>query len=134
MDFKYFESERDKFQLEQIKSVLALSSGTLIVSLSILNVKIPLTYKGVLLISWAFLIISLIFGIMAMTAGISRYARTVDGAKNKLTGKIKKLYENGKVLTKTEAASPGAQVWGFTIGLLSFMLFVLLNIYKNITW
>jgi len=129
-----WEFERDRYQIEKIKSTITLASGTLIVSLGIINTKIVLGYKGVLYISWVFLIFSLIFGIYAINVGVVRYDRAVQGKLGKLNGKEKELYEKGKVLTPFEAKSISVQIYSFLIGLISFFVFVALNTYSIINW
>lgn len=133
-DLQKWEFERDRYKIEKIKIVLTLSSGSLIVSLGILSTKIYLKYKGVLYISWIFLICAIIFGIWAITVGESRYDRAVKGKKDKLKGKEKSLYEKGKVLFSYEAETPGLQIYAFAIGLISFFLFVFLNMHHILKW
>ncbi len=134
-DIQKWEFERDRYQIEKIKATLTLASGTLIVSLGIINTKIPsLKYKGVLFTSWIFLIFSIIIGIFAIDAGVKRYARAVEGKKGELRGKEKELYEKGKVLTTFEAKTVDVQINSFVIGLIIFFLFVVLNIYSAISW
>lgn len=133
-DLQKWEFERDRFQIEQIKTTLTLSSGTFIVSLGFLSTKTQLLYKGVLYIGWTFLITSIIFGIWAISAGIDRYDRAAKGKKGELKDKEKELYEKGKVLFPLEAKTPSIQIWSFTIGLISFFIFVLLNVHRLIKW
>lgn len=127
------ESEADKYSFEQLKTTIALTSGTLIVSLSVIDIKI-LLYKGVLYVSWLFLINAIIFGISAFTAGINRYRRTAKGLKGKLNGKEKELYDKGKILTPVEAKTLGIHIWSFTIGFISFFIFIFLNIHAIMKW
>jgi hypothetical protein len=133
-DSQKWELERDRYQIEQIKIVLTLSSGTLIVTLGFLVSKIQFVYKGVLYLSWIFIINSIIFGIWAITGGMQRYDRAVKGRKGKLEGKEKELYEKGNVLFPLEAKTPNIQIWSFTIGLFDFFIFVLLNVHNTMKW
>jgi hypothetical protein len=73
-------------------------------------------------------------GMLAMGAGITRYDRAVRGKKGELKKKEKKLYDQGKVLTSFDAKTPVVQTWSYTVGLLSFFLFVIVNIYNHIKW
>lgn len=132
--FKNMEPTHDKWLFEQLKTTIALTSGALIVSLSVLNAKSMLIYKGVLYISWAFLINAIIFGILAQTAGINIYRRTSQGSEGKLKGKEKELYDRGRVLTLFEAKTPDVHVWSFTIGLVSLFIFVFLNVHNAMKW
>lgn len=133
-DLQKWEFERDRYRIEQIKTTLTLSSGAFIVSLGFLSTKIQLSYKGVLYIGWTFLITSIIFGIWAISTGINRYGRAIKGKKGELKGKEKELYGEGKVLFPLEAKTPAIQIWSFSIGLISFFIFVLLNVHRVIQW
>jgi len=126
-DLQKWEFERDRYQIEQIRTTLTLTSGTIIVSFGIVATKTQLTYMIFLYISWISLVISIILGIKALTAGISRYDRAAKGQKGELKGKEKALYEKGKVLTPFEAKTPSIQIWSFTIGLINFLIFVVIN-------
>lgn len=129
-----WEFERDRYQIEQIKIILTLSSGSLIVTLGFLASKVQFDYKGVLYLSWIFIINSIIFGIWAITAGIQRYKRAIKGTKGTLSAKERKLYENSHVLFPIEAKTPTIQIWSFLIGLIDFFIFVFLNVNKTIKW
>lgn len=129
-----WETLRDEFQIENIKIKLTLASGTFIVTLIFLSKNQIMFYKGVLLVSWVCLVISIVMGMWAMTAGVTRYDRATKGKKGELKGKEKELYEKDKVLTPFEARTPTLQTWFYTIGLLSFFLFVVLNTWNTIQW
>ncbi len=133
-DIQKWETMRDNLMVETIKTDITLTSGTFIVSLAFLSNCRIMFYKSLLLISWVLLIFSLIMGMWAMTSGVTRYDRAVKGRKGELEGKEKELYEKGKVLTPFEAETPNLQRWSFTLGLLSFVLFVILNIWTSIKW
>jgi len=126
-DLQKWEFERDRYQIEQIKTTLTLTSGTIIISFGIIATKAQLTHMIFLYISWISLLISIILGIMAFSAGIKRYHMAAKGHKGELKGKEKALYENGKVLTTFETNTPSIQIWSFTIGLISFLIFVFIN-------
>lgn len=133
-DLQRWGTLRDEFMIESIKIKLTLASGTFIVTLVFLSKNQIMFYKGVLLISWICLVISIIVGIWAMTAGVNRYDRSYKGKIGELKGKEKELYEKGEVLTTFEAKTPTLQTWFYTIGLLSFFLFVILNMWNLIEW
>ena len=133
-DLQKWEILRDEFMIQSIKIQLTLASGTFIVTLAFLSKNQTMFYKGVLLISWVCLAASIMTGIWAMAAGITRYDRAGKGKKGELKGKEKKLYEKGQVLTTFEAYTPRLQTWSYTIGLISFFLFVVLNTWNLIEW
>jgi hypothetical protein len=133
-DLQKWEEVRDKFMLDYIKIKLTLASGTFIVSLAFLARNQIMSCKLLLLLSWVSLLVSIIIGMKAMGAGITRYDRAVRGRKGKLEKKEKKLYDQDKVLTCFDASTPVIQTWSYTIGLLSFFLFVIVNIYNHIKW
>jgi len=80
-EIQKWELESDRYQIEKIKIILTLVSGTLIVSLGFLNTNKQLGYKLLLYSSWLFLIGSIILGILAIEAGILRYYRAAKGKK-----------------------------------------------------
>lgn len=128
------ESIEDKYLFEQLKTTMALTSGTLIVSLSVINTKIQLMYKGALYISWLFLINSIVFGILAMTAAKCIYSRSQNGKQGALTGREKEMYDKGEVLTPFEAKTPCIHLLSFILGLVSFFIFVFLNVNAIMKW
>jgi uncharacterized membrane protein len=133
-DLQNWEILRDKFTIEDIKIKLTLASGTFVVSLAFLARDQVMSYKIFLLISWISLVLSIIMGMWAMTVGATRYDRAARGKRGVLKEKEKKLYDVGKVLTPFEAKTPSVQTWSYTVGLLSFFLFVILNEYNCIKW
>lgn len=133
-DIQKWELESDRYQVEKIKIILTLSSGTLIVSLGFLNTNKQLGYKWLLYSSWLFLIGSIILGILAIEAGILRYHRAAKGKKGDLEGKEKELYKQGRVLTYFQAKTPDFQLCTFVLGLISFFLFVFFNIHNVLKW
>ena len=128
------ESVEDKYLFEQLKTTMALTSGTLIVSLSVINTKIQLMYKAALYISWFFLINSIVFGILAMTAAKCIYSRSQKGKQGALTGREKEMYDKNEVLTPFEAKTPRIHLLSFIIGLVSFFIFVFLNVNTSMKW
>jgi uncharacterized membrane protein len=133
-DLQNWEMLRDKFQIEDIKMTLTLASGTFVVSLAFLAKDQVFSYKIFLLISWVSLVLSIIMGMWAMTAGVTRYDRAIRGKRGSLKKKEEKLYKQGKVLTPLEKYTPSVQKWSYTVGLLSFFLFVIVNVYNHIKW
>ncbi len=133
-DLQQWEILRDKFIIEDIKIKSTLASGTFVVSLAFLAKDQVMSYKIFLLISWVSLVLSIIMGMWAMTAGVNRYDRAIRGRRGALKKKEKELYQQGKVLTNFEKHTPSVQTWSYTVGLLSFFLFVIVNVYNNIRW
>lgn len=133
-DLQKWETLRDEFMIQSIKIKLTLASGTFIVTLAFLSKNQIMFYKEILLVSWVCLVISIVLGMRAMAAGVSRYDRAFKGKMGELKGKAKELYERGKVLTSFEANTPKLQTWSYTIGLLTFFLFVVLNTWDLIKW
>lgn len=126
--------ERDRYTVESIKVILALASGTFIVTLSFTAQKDDLSWKWLLLTSWLCLVCSIILGMWAMSSGVARYDRALRGATGRLDDKEKQLYERGKVLTRFESLTPSLQQWAFTIGLVTFFGFVLFNSWTSLKW
>lgn len=124
----------DNLIMESTKVILTLSSGTLIVSLTVISINAQLAFKGVLYIGWFFLINSIAFGLWGLESGVKKLKRNISGLAGKLEGKLKKMYQEGKVLTKFEGEIPDIALWSFYIGLMSFSIFVLLNVHNKLKW